>query len=311
MQLLHPGLPMTEDIYNVGGAEQVVCTICRNDNAQPFPWGDYHLNLLPPFHVVRCQGCGLLYLSPRPDSTTRHRLMQGSVPDILLPYSMKTANYASVTRSREPLFRKRLRQMLALSNHKDFSTSQPILDVGASSGTFTLLARQQGWHAFGVEPDETSVKTAHKQGITFPQGVAEHLPYPNETFALVHSHHVFEHLANPFQATQEAWRVLKPGGFLFIEVPNQFDNIMFHRDILFRRVPQRERNIRSIHHLWFFSPQTLKRLIQEAGFSNVSVKSIYGAKAKGWRLPFSLMTRLGGRFWYGGPVIQGYGWKEK
>jgi SAM-dependent methyltransferase len=185
-----------------------------------------------------------------------------------------------------------------------------LLDVGASAGTFVKLAGEHGWSAWGIEPSWSGARAALDQGLNFPIAVAEKLPFPDESFDIVHSHHVFEHLAEPMIAAKEAWRVLRPGGMIFIEVPNQFDNIMFRRDMLFRRVPQRQRTVRSIHHLWFFGRSTLRLLLRGAGFKNIKVHDFFGGPLIGWRIPFSIVTRLVGRFAYGGDFLNAWGWKE-
>ncbi|MBN2117175.1 MAG: class I SAM-dependent methyltransferase [Anaerolineales bacterium] len=251
----------------------------------------------------------MIYLSPRPDHKLRTAFTQDSVPQELLPYTQNPANYFAVTNQRTTIFLKRLRQLESIYGPVEKNAHPKVLDVGASAGTFVKLAGDQGWLAFGIEPSWSGTREALRKGLDIPIAVAEKLPFPDETFDLVHSHHVFEHLANPMDAAQEAWRVLKPGGVIFIEVPNQFDNIMFRRDMLFRRVPQRQRNIRSIHHLWFFGRSTLQRLLIQAGFQKVQVHDFFGGPLVGWRIPFTVVTRLIGQLVYGGDFLNAWGWK--
>jgi hypothetical protein len=82
---------------------------------------------------------------------------------------------------------------------------------------------------------------------------------------------------------------------------------MFRRDMLLRRVPQRDRNIRSIHHLWFFSRKTLPALLTAAGFTNVQVEDAYSWTPKGVRAPLTMATQAAGKLAYGGPLIRSYG----
>lgn len=293
------------------GFETVACTICRQHDVKPFPWGDHHLNLLKPLAIVQCQRCGLLFMSPRPDGPTRLQLMQGILPATLKDYDKQTANYAAVTRGRTDRFQQRLRQLMALVS-LDQTTFPRMLDVGASAGTLVQLAQKQGWHAYGIEPSVGGTQAALVQNqLVLPQAKAEAIPLVGQWFDVVHAHHVFEHLEDPLLAAREAWRVLKPGSLFFIEVPNQFDNVMFRRDRLLRRVPQRGRNIRSIHHLWFFAQKTLGHLLKEAGFEGVQVHHAYSWQARGWRRPFSFLTRVVGQFAGGGDLIYAYGYKSQ
>jgi hypothetical protein len=77
--------------------------------------------------------------------------------------------------------------------------------------------------------------------------------------------------------------------------------------MLFRRVKQRERNLRSIHHLWFFSRRTLRELLLQAGFASVQVRDSYLSPATGLRAAGSHLTRAAGRLAYGGPLIRATG----
>ena len=134
--------------------------------------------------------------------------------------------------------------------------------------------------------------------------------FPSCSFDCVHSHHVWEHLLNPLAASIEVYRILKNNGIYYYELPNQFDNIMFRRDMLLNRVPQRSRNMYCIHHNYFFSKKTLRRLLEKAGFKSLTIRSKYEWPMRGWRTPFSLLTRILGAMAYGGSIIYGYAVKK-
>jgi ubiquinone/menaquinone biosynthesis C-methylase UbiE len=179
-----------------------------------------------------------------------------------------------------------------------------VLDIGASSGVFMEEATTIGWDAYGVEPSVEGAAALVQKGLKAKQAFAEQLPYPDNYFDWVHSNHVFEHLADPLAAAKEAFRVLKPGGFIFIEVPNQFDNIQFFRYRLINNIPVRERNIRSIHHLFFFSKMTLRSLMKTSGFRHIQVLDYYGNKRTGLAALGSTIVRAIGKLYLGGPFIQ-------
>lgn len=289
--------------------ESPVCTICRVAETVDFPAGAYHLNLTVPFGVVRCKKCSQLFLSPRPAKNDRLMLMQGQVPERLKDYATRAANYSAVTDSRAQVFESRVVALMTAYMTKTGKPPASVLDVGASSGSFLKAAQEKGLKATGIEASSDGANAAARQGLPVARGLAEYLPFADNSFDIVHSNHVFEHLEDPMLAVQEIRRVLKPGGLVFIEVPNQFDNIMFHRDMLFRRIPQRERNVRSIHHLWFFSKKTLGLLLITAGFCDVRVDNFFRGAWLLRQAVFTFVTRLVGRFLYGGEIIQVSGWK--
>jgi ubiquinone/menaquinone biosynthesis C-methylase UbiE len=272
-----------------------------------FKAGAIHLNLEPPLRVVRCSHCALLFMSPRPSASAQEKIFAGEMPEGLESYLTNLASYGSVTRTRLPLFRKRIED---IQQKFSLPKNATVLDIGASSGEFLVAATERGLQAMGVEPSADGVKSGLAKGLNMVQSPAEQLPFADETFDLVHSNHVFEHLANPQQSANEAFRVLKKGGVIFIEVPNQFDNIQFFRDRIMGRINVRERNVRSIHHFYFFSQKTLQHLLERAGFNQVKVYDRYGRSRTGLARLASMVMHFLGKFYLGGPLIQGVGKKS-
>lgn len=283
--------------------ENINCSICGSSQVIVFKEACHHLNLIHPLEIVRCKGCGFIFMKPRPDEQERKALFSGKIPELLKPYAHAEANYGAVTQSRLPFFKKRIATMVAATgkNPKDIH----FLDIGASSGYMIEAAVSLGVMAEGVEPSDAGIVAARARGIELLQGTAEKLPFPDNHFDIVHSHHVFEHVANPLESAKEAYRVLKPGGTILVEVPNQFDNIRFYRDVVFNRVHQRKRDIRSIHHLSFFSKSSLRTLFIRAGFTEVSVSSRYTIKPMGWQILPGYLTMFAGLFYLGGERVIG------
>lgn len=286
--------------------EIVTCCICGSDTFNEYKAGTTHLNLEPPLNVVRCDKCSLLFMNPRPSAHAQEKIFAAEKPEGLEIYLTNLASYGSVTQTRLPLFRKRVKE---IQQKFSIPVNASVLDIGASSGEFLIAASELGWKATGVEPSKVGVKSGKDKGLNMVQSPAEKLPFADATFDIVHSNHVFEHLANPQQAANEAFRVLKKGGIIFIEVPNQFDNIQFFRDRIFRNVYVRDRNVRSIHHFYFFSQKALKNLLKYAGFENVKIYDRYGRSRVGLGSIVSTAMRLIGKLYLGGPIIQGVGRK--
>ncbi len=97
-----------------------------------------------------------------------------------------------------------------------------LLDLGSSDGG-TLR------HFAELRPDlALAAADIEGQPANYPAGTEfkradfdrDALPWPDESFDRVTCMHVVEHLQNPRQLIGEAWRVLKPGGSLYIETPS-------------------------------------------------------------------------------------------
>jgi 2-polyprenyl-3-methyl-5-hydroxy-6-metoxy-1,4-benzoquinol methylase len=97
-----------------------------------------------------------------------------------------------------------------------------VLDVGAAQGVWLTALAHRGFEAVGVEPwepaIEVSAELAEATGVTLDirPGVAESLPFEDESVDLIHAYSVLEHVHDPDQVLREAARVLRrPGAFLF------------------------------------------------------------------------------------------------
>ncbi len=96
-----------------------------------------------------------------------------------------------------------------------------ILDVGCGVGMYTAAFRRYTPQVFGIEVElERAIEAqARAQGVT--QALGETLPFINNTFDLVFSHEVLEHVADDRRCAQEMVRVTRPGGRIVIFVPNR------------------------------------------------------------------------------------------
>jgi SAM-dependent methyltransferase len=142
---------------------------------------------------------------------------------------------------------------------------------------------ERGADYTGVDVSQTAVEQARAAGLN-AQVIedAGALPFANDTFAGAVAVEVLEHLFEPQVAAREILRVLEPGGVLFITLPNvaywrrrlellilgRFDPI---GDDLSMEQPWRDPHIR------FFTPKTLRRMLELVGFVDVSVGGHSGA----------------------------------
>lgn len=140
--------------------------------------------------------------------------------------------------SRE-MIRDRLKVYLPFIEPLKSIEEQPAaVDLGCGRGEWLELLRDNGFDARGVDLDEKMLAACHERGLAATKGDAitflEKLP--NESCVIVSGFHIAEHL--PFSQLQvlvhEAFRVLKPAGFLILETPNpenfKVSSLTFHLD---------------------------------------------------------------------------------
>lgn len=99
-----------------------------------------------------------------------------------------------------------------------------VVGCGPRPETISALA-DMGHRVSGVEPVTSYVRSANQFLGTSAQvmeGVAEQLPFDNETFDVLFFETVFEHVDSPSRCLNEIYRVLKPGGILYLTTTNRY-----------------------------------------------------------------------------------------
>ena len=105
-----------------------------------------------------------------------------------------------------------------------------ILDFGCGWGTDLIFCLKKGYDAFGVDISWEKAKfhTLRVQRKNYPKfwierfilSWGENLPFKSESFDLVYSNQVIEHVKDPEKCISEIFRVLKKGGILYIRAPD-------------------------------------------------------------------------------------------
>ena len=96
-----------------------------------------------------------------------------------------------------------------------------LLEVGCGQGVFLKrIVKTYGVDAVGVDVSEKSIKYARQNQkgrlVEFVVGDALNLPFQNDSFSVVISFDLLEHIADQEKAVEEMTRVLKPEGLLII-----------------------------------------------------------------------------------------------
>ncbi len=103
-----------------------------------------------------------------------------------------------------------------------------VLDVGCNWGRWTIAAARAGWRATGIDLAKKSIgaarRVAEQLGVeaAYVVGDARELPFAEASFDAVFSYSVLQHLAKDDMraVVAEIRRVLRPGGLVWIEMPN-------------------------------------------------------------------------------------------
>jgi 2-polyprenyl-3-methyl-5-hydroxy-6-metoxy-1,4-benzoquinol methylase len=125
-----------------------------------------------------------------------------------------------------------------------------ILDIGAGTGDFLVVAKQNGWNITGIEPSPKAKEIAKGKGVVFAQDLAS---IPSHSKDVITMWHVLEHVPDVQAQIAELKRILKPNGTLVVAVPNyKSHDAQFYKEFWAAYdVPR---------HLWHFSKTSIQKL---------------------------------------------------
>ncbi|MBV9242642.1 MAG: class I SAM-dependent methyltransferase, partial [Acidobacteria bacterium] len=93
-----------------------------------------------------------------------------------------------------------------------------ILDVGCGTGANIEMLSQYG-EAEGVDVSDDALEFCRRKGLKAQKGLAETLPYEDDTFDITTALDVIEHLDDDVAGLKEMYRVTRSGGYSLIFVP--------------------------------------------------------------------------------------------
>ncbi len=141
------------------------------------------------------------------------------------------------------------------------------LELGSGAGKLASLLQERGISIIGSDISETAVEHARKlyPAVDFRAHSAENLPYDDNTFDLVMSFDVLEHLSDVDRHLGQVRRVLKDNGHYLCQTPNKFSNVIF--ETLKTHSMQWKKYHPSLHYYG-----QLKRRLEKNGFDPQFVK---------------------------------------
>lgn len=137
-----------------------------------------------------------------------------------------------------------------------------LLDVGCGNGSFLMLAKELGWHVYGCDPDPKAVNVALRTGAEVRIGGIEVYQDLEGKFDVITMSHVIEHVHDPRKVIAIAYKLLKPGGILYIDTPNL--NSRGHREF-----KENWRGLDVPRHLVVLTWKAVETLLVLTGFSKI------------------------------------------
>ena len=210
-----------------------------------------------PFELYHDATLDMLITKPQPEDLAKY-------------YESET--YISHTDSSNTMLEKCYQRVKKYSLNKKVSLinnfvnrKKTLLDVGAGTGDFLLVAKSKGWKTSGTEPNPYARDKAGQKGLELQKDMDA---FSAESYEVITLWHVLEHIPDLEEQIQSILNVLDPKGTLVIAVPNfnSYDAKHYKEYWAAYDVPR---------HLWHFSKTAITRIFEKHQWNVVATKPMW------------------------------------
>jgi len=193
--------------------------------------------------IVQCLNCGLAYANPRMKADY---IWQGYSDAV-------DTKYVTQAEERMRTFKRTIRIIEQYQPQKG-----KLLDIGCAAGFFLKVAKDAGWNVQGVEPNKgLATFGAARYDVLSKNFLSSELEA--SAYDVVTFWDVLEHVPDPSAYIRESHRILKPGGFLFLNFPDFGSRLA--------QWSGQKWWFLSPVHIYYFNRQTISALLQKEKFA--------------------------------------------
>jgi SAM-dependent methyltransferase len=214
------------------------------------------------FHIVQCSNCSLVWRTPLPDDKFLDDLYSDAYYNVKehspdLEYQVGIAD--SHPADQESRRRKNHTEIqkwidMGIIPKNTDGTAKKLLEIGGGRGYLQMAASTAGWNTLGLEISPHGIKEAINRGLVMlptplEKMCAQYLPY-DRYFDLVVFFDFIEHVSDPGRILRMIRHLLVDSGTIVLRTPNA------------TTIPK----LHLIDHIWHFSENTLKALLEKERF---------------------------------------------
>jgi 2-polyprenyl-3-methyl-5-hydroxy-6-metoxy-1,4-benzoquinol methylase len=235
----------------------MICPICGSEKLKKFEIKTNEAGRSLPVRLLECQKCRLVFAN----DFQKDRIEIYDKKYAAWSQGENEKKEAKISAAKKNAFRNQIKNISKL-----LKIGAQVLDVGAGNGYLLECLGERGWNVWGTEISSHSAAICQNKfpGKIF-KGKLTNGNFSENFFDAVFLTDVLEHLADPKETVEEIYRILKPGGYLFLISPN-FDS--WSRKILGKRWFQYK-----YEHVFYFNKKSLEYLLENSGFRLMTFKN--------------------------------------
>lgn len=241
--------------------KEIMCPVCGGNHAVRVGWrgGDAHQNGSGVrTAIVRCKICTHQYPNPMP-------FPKGTLDELYVDAEVYFRGHDVETKKDGGL-------ALVAEFERRLGRKGKLLDVGCGIGEVLWAAKKSGWEAEGIDPSREFIELGReKLGVDGRVSTLEAAEFLSESFDAVVMGGILEHLYDPLSTLAEVRRVLRNGGWLFFDAPNE-DGLYMSAGNLYMRLRGKDWVVVMAptfppYHVQGFNPRSLRTILERAGFA--------------------------------------------
>lgn len=215
------------------------------------------------YKIIDCEACGFFHIKPLPKKEEVRKIYRNIFYQVCKPTYLskmeKERDYWDITyRDKMEIFQQYVRKK-----------KKRILDIGCGGGFFLTFFKNNGWDTLGIEPSIKARNYAYRFGLNILNKSFEDVSLKEiGRFDVVHLSFLLEHLLDPEYVLRKIYNILKIGGIICIESPNDFNPL---QKIIKEKLGKKPWWIAPAEHINYFTVKSLKNLIERCGFEALKV----------------------------------------
>lgn len=187
------------------------CPVCRSEKLNEAYQHKDELGLRT-WSVWACSNCAMGFVNPQPS-------WDELAPYYASDYDPYTQSHGATESDEAVVARARAAGEF---RHVPIKAGDRLLDVGCGGGYFLRIAGKLGAVPDGVEPSPNGAAASRQAGLNVFHGTLEQYveAHGDRRFDVITMNHVLEHVPDPVATLSNLRKLLAPGGFVSIIVPN-------------------------------------------------------------------------------------------